>query len=615
MKKRLVMVGKWHIIEPLGVLHLLGLAKKCGWECRVVLIDEFNYQPLFDVIRDFKPDRVDFSLWTGWHVQNFKVCDEIRRMGIQVAIGGPHATYSTEQCVSHADIVAKGDAFRIYRLLLEGKPLIVKDEKGRDLIVQDPKFPNVYFDTQRMAEGFPDPDRGLVYKTYPKLAKSPIKSIMCTEGCPFKCSYCYAPSFNKLYGGFELTLRTIDGVIQEAREIRDRWGAKMIYFQDDIFGFRIPWLREFVKRWKKEVGIPWHCQVRLELVENQPGDERLDLFAEGGCTGITLAIESGNAFMRQFVLDRPMEHELIVEGCRRIQKAGLTLRTEQILAVPLSDIETDIQTLGLNNQLNPEMAWTSILAPYIGTSMGTIARNIGSYDKQNEDLTETFFDRSVMRHIYHGIAALEEHVRRLMVNSKDNPLLRMIAEPTGPLTADIYHTKIGGVGSERIADIRYLDPEANDRYCDQTVALQRIFNWLSRVPDGHKLATRWVALPKEEWTWKTLGRLTEEHLRAKGYGEEMSAWGREFANGLNRASLAELPEQLRLNPYYFYFLPSGPEFAKKLLDEGHFQIADPLHQWNELGRKARHWLFMRALYKIDPATPPIAKVATRHQRT
>ncbi len=350
--KRILFVGRYHIIEPLGILYLLGVVKRLGWEAQVILVKDFDFEPLFEEVHRFKPDIVGFSLWTGYHTQTFPACDQLLEAGIQVAIGGPHATYFNEECKRHATWVIKGDGFRNLSKILRGEI-----SEG------------IHFDSEQLAEGFPMPNREVVYDRYSELAENPIKSISCSVGCPFKCSYCYAPAWNKMYGGFALNVRQIDDLVAEAREVMERWPVKMFYFQDDVFGFNIPWLREFAERWPKEVGVPWHCQIRLELTN---ADERLDLFQKGGCTGITLAIESGNDFLRNFILRRGMKDELIVNGIKKIQQRDLALRTEQILAVPFSDIETDLQTLKLNTILNPEMAWTSILSPFGGTAMGGV---------------------------------------------------------------------------------------------------------------------------------------------------------------------------------------------------------------------------------------------------
>lgn len=592
MRQKLILVGKYHIIEPLGILYLAGLAKQLGWDCRVVLVDNFDFEPLLEEVRLFKPDLVGFSLWTGYHMQTFEACDRLQRMGVKVAIGGPHASYFTEECKKHATWVVKGEGFRNFRRLLQG---------------QLPE--GIHFDPERMAEGFPVPDRDVVYQSYPELGRSPIKSIFCSLGCPFRCSYCYAPSYNEMYGGFELNVRPVDEIVDEVLAILERWPLSMMYAQDDIFGFNIPWLREFAKAWRQRVGIPWHCQIRLELTRDI---ERLELFREADCTGITLAIESGNDFLRRFVLLRPMPDELIINGTRRIQDLGFTLRTEQILAVPFSDIETDLETLELNNRINPEMAWTSILAPYGGTNMGTIAKEFGFYEKNNDDLDETFFGRSVLRHSDRGREVIAPEVLRSQKGQKDNPLLRMTTRRRDNLTADVHFKDLFGRIPARelpVCQLQYLDAPANDRYCDQTVILQRIFNWLSKIPRGSELGSKYVSLPKNEWTWKRLGELTAEHLQHCGYGGKMAGWLGRLAESLGYPA-QQLPRGIVDNPYYFCFFPAGDLFARQLLETGFFDIRDSAAQFDTLGRAARHWLFDRALYKLQDGASPIAQTTS-----
>ena len=586
MRPRLILVGKYYLIEPLGILYLLGLARRLGWECRVVLVRDGDFDPLYAEIASFRPTLVGFSVWTGGHAAYFAACDRVRGAGVQVVIGGPHATYFTAECAAHADWVVKGEGFRTFRRILQG-------ELG----------PGVHFDEERMAEGFPQPDRDLLYARYPALAQSPIKSIFCSVGCPFHCSYCYAPSYNAMYGGFALNLRPVEEIIQEALAIRDAWPLAMIYMQDDIFGFNIPWLREFARAWRERVGVPWHCQIRLELTRD---DERLALFREGGCTGVTLAIESGNDFLRRYVLLRPMPDDLIVEGTRKVQAQGLTLRTQQILAVPFSDVATDLQSLALNNRIQPDIAWSSILAPYLGTTMGAIARDFGLYAGNNDDLDETFFSRSVLRGTRDARTALEPVVRAGTRSPQDNPLLRMEARALDARRAGVYwrDPAFNRVlpGAAPACEIEYLDAAADDLYRDQTVALQRLFNWLARVPEGHQLGARFVGLARAERTWQRLGELTDEHLRAQGLAGELDAWRAELTAHF-AGSGVPLPAGVLENPHYFRFLPAGQEFALRLASRGFFAATAPEAQFDALGFETRQWLYDRALYRLTPAAP------------
>ncbi len=579
--KKLLLVARYYSIEPLGIMYLAGLARDEGWACRVVLVRDSDFTPVYDAVRTWQPDLVGFQIWTGYHKQAFVACSEVRRMGVSVIIGGPHATYFDQSSLDHADYVVKAGGFGILRSIMRG-------ELG----------PGIHFDDKGRTEMFPQPDRAAVYDAYPELGMSPIKSIFGSVGCPYKCTYCYAPVFNQMHGGFALTVRPVFDLIAEARGILARWPLKLVYFQDDIFGFDMKWLEEFALRWPQEVGVPFHCQIRLELVKGPQGSKRLDLFAKAGCTGITLAIESGNEFLRDHVLFRPMPDELIVEGCRKIMDRGMSLRTEQILAVPFSDTSTDLSTLALNNAINPTMAWTSILAPYGGTAMGTIASNFHLYRGTNDDLTESFFDRSVLRHVEGGPRSIKGMLGAFW--TKKEALLKFSVREMAPRVLDV------GIDGSTVGILHLLDDKANDKYCTDTVRLQRLFNWLSRVPQGHALGKTLVEIPDTEWSWERIGQETEKHLAANGKGNLMEGWRRSLACEMQLAP-DELPDQVAQNPHYFTHLPAGGMLARQSLDQGVFSQGRSGQQTlDELGTITRRHLFHYDLYKIEAGAPPIA---------
>lgn len=582
-KKRFLLVARYYSIEPVGILYLAGLIRDAGWECKVHLVREADFDPLYEEVRSWKPDLVGFQIWTGYHVPAFRACDEVRRLGVPVVIGGPHATYFDAECAQHADWVVKASGFSVLRGILDGTI-----PRG------------IHFDQSGREERFPLPDRDQVYERYPELGNSPIKSIFGSVGCPFECTYCYAPTFNDMHGGFRLTARPVDDIVAEAKDIVRKWPLALIYFQDDIFGFNIRWLEEFAEKWSREVGVPFHCQIRLELTQHRSGDKRLDLFRKAGCSGITLAIESGNDFLRDHVLFRHMPHELIVEGCRKITDRGMTLRTEQILAVPFSTAETDIATLALNAEINPTMAWTSILAPYAGTEMGAIASRFGFYEGNNDDLAESFFDRSVLRHVEGGPRDIRAVVETLGAGPRDHALLRLNAVETSDGVADIVTDE-----GEIVGSLAYLSKEANDAYCQDVVRLQRLFNFLSKVPHAATLARTILALQPDEFTWKGLGRSIEDHL-ALTHGAELENWKRALAHEIRLEHIDDAPPLIADNPLYFCFFEAGGELAEKVASLPYDANAPAGPLLDHVGTLARRHLFDYGLYKTKIGAPSIA---------
>src|SRR3989344_3010782 len=96
MRKRMIFVARYFSIEPLGIHHLVGLLRDLDWDCRVVLVhnhgDDYDFEPLYEAVREWKPDLVGFQIWTGWHLQSFAACDTVRAMGVSVIIGGGAGT-------------------------------------------------------------------------------------------------------------------------------------------------------------------------------------------------------------------------------------------------------------------------------------------------------------------------------------------------------------------------------------------------------------------------------------------------------------------------------------------------------------------------------------------
>ena len=300
--KRVLFGGAYSVIEPLGLLHLAGLARDLGWERRMVLVKNHDFEPLYERVREFKPDIVGFNIYTGNHLQTFDAFQRIRKdfPRIKLMLGGPHATYFPVDAAAHADYVVMSEGFRSLQTILTG----------------DPK-PGIF--PMRGAMTFPSPDRSTFYADYPEHANSRIKSAITMTGCPYTCTYCYNSSTpddikdglppdvfaemsqTKGMGGrlFPNNVRSVDDVIAECRDVVEHWpGTEVIYFQDDVHGFDVKpggWMAQLAKRWTKEVGLPYHAQMRWEMANPlTEGRRRLDLLQEAGCFGLTLAIEAAD---------------------------------------------------------------------------------------------------------------------------------------------------------------------------------------------------------------------------------------------------------------------------------------------------------------------------------
>ncbi len=608
MPKRFVLVARKPSIEPYG-LHLLAeIPRQAGWKSEVILIDKDDFTPLYDLIGNRTSDTmVGIHIWAGYHKPLLREAKMLRSMGIPVVMGGPYATYSPERCLPYADWVVRASGFGFLGKILDGQ-----------------LAPGVWFDPEARYEEHPIPQRDIIYDRYPEFAQSLIKSSLGAEGCPYGCFYCHAPEQAEMHGGFDNVKRRVGRVITEALIVLEHWPLKTMYFQDDVFAFDIKeWLPEFVRQWKEKVCVPFHCQLRLEMVRGPEGDKRLDLLAEAGCTGVTLAIESNSEFLRDHVLNRSMPDELIVEGCKKIMALGMTLRTEQIFAVPFSDIATDLGTVGLNVRIKPTMPWGSILSPYPGVPIGTMARNFGMWEGDYDDLEASFLDRSILRHIAGGPRDIQKIVERLPKDQRSKALLRMrVGAHNGGRDTDVFyqhikHEKVGGKGPlvsvnvgdpERVGTVEYLSDAENEKYRDDTVFVQRLFNWLGRMPEGEQLGHSLVGLGHNERSWESIGQVTDAHLHKHLSHATLEGQVHALACEMRLDSPAELPEVVAQNPHYFTRFPAGGVLAETVADEGLFgPTLSTAESLDRLGAEARHHLFDYGLYRVKQGPEPIAK--------
>lgn len=424
-------------------------------------VKKYDAGALLKRVEQFGATDVGFNVYSGMHQFAYQAADELRKRGIKVHIGGPHATYFADAAREHADFVYKGqsfDSFRAYLLdNLEGyatetvrnqfekmhfsheaqrflkargetRPRKLKDDERGQIqsrlneivlpLLTKPdaqtQISNILkrgiFFRDYLSDTFPQPDRATFYKDNPDMFTNPIKNSICGEGCPFACTYCYNVAWNspEMYGRFERrVIRPLDDMIRELTQLKNDGNTKLIYFQDDVFGFEMDWMEKFMPLYREKVGVPFHAQLRLELAHGKNGKRRLELMKDAGCTGITVAIESGNYTVRKDILDRAMQDKHIFEGCRNIRKSELTLRTEQILAVPEpttkpggSVIGVDLETLRVNVLAGATISWTAILAPYGGTELGKKCVELGLYPAEklatNNDIKDSFFDESAL---------------------------------------------------------------------------------------------------------------------------------------------------------------------------------------------------------------------------
>ena len=369
---RILLVVKSKIMENLGVMYLSSVVKQCGSECKIIDIDG-----LIDMCKQWEPDMVGYSIMTG---------DEHRFYGANramianipvnknipiIVVGGPDPTFHPEN-YDWVDKIVKGEAENWMVDYLNGK------------------------ENYATLDDIPWPNR----TDFPNM---PMRDFIASRGCPYDCKYCYNKKWNELFpGSKKVRYRDAQDVVMEVASTH----PKFAYFQDSCFGVDIKWLREFSGLMAPE-NIPYHCHLRPEQVT----EERVLLLKDSHCYSTRIALESASNRLRKLVGRGRCKLSDVEMATKLLKKWDIKLMIQNIIGLPTSTIEEDLETLEFNIRCKPAYGWVSIFQPYPGTALGDMCKNEGWYDGDYSDIADSFFDTSPLNFD-------EEHIEQLEILQK-----------------------------------------------------------------------------------------------------------------------------------------------------------------------------------------------------
>jgi anaerobic magnesium-protoporphyrin IX monomethyl ester cyclase len=400
--------------EPQGIMHLSSAVKAAGHQVELAIAAHTN--PVATA-RTFQPDVVAYSVITGSQRRYLALNRQIQAAvpGVFSAFGGPHPTFFPEMIEEEGvDGLCRGEGEAALLDLLaaldggyEGDRWAIPNwsfrwrspetergacgpsgERNGDIVV-NPVRPYV-----EDLDTLPLPDRALVYERDPVAARSKIKHFLTGRGCPYNCTYCFNHALGALYRGKgrRFRQRSVENVIEEVLWVRDHYALEFVVFVDDTFVLSKTWLEAFAEAWPGQVGLPFFCNTRVNLVTA----EQVALLKAAGCHSVSMGIEAGSDRLRNEVLKRHMSREQIVEAARLLWKGGIQFTTTNMIGLPTSTLEDDMDTLALNAECQPAYAHVFIFQPYPRTELGEFTREHGWMVGTFDDIGEVAWDHSVL---------------------------------------------------------------------------------------------------------------------------------------------------------------------------------------------------------------------------
>ncbi len=331
----------------------------------------------------FRPDLVGITAATNDFHYAIHICKQIKHINPKISIicGGYHATIAPDDIIKQDcfDMCCIGEGeypfLELANSISRGK--VNKNIKNIWFKVGNRIKKNKLRPLVKDLDKLPFPDRVLFdFSTYLDYNKG-IATFMASKGCPFACAHCINNFLIKKYKGLGkyLRFRTADSIIKEIKQVLQKFGGiiKEIEFYDDTFTLNKRLVKEFSKKYKNEIGIPFNINIRAGSVTKKD----LIHLKQAGCVRVSIGLESGDGFIRNKILKRYQTENQIIDTFKWARESGLQTYSFNMVGIPYETKETIKRTIELNKKCKPDFVGVSIFNAYKGTELYDLCEKNG----------------------------------------------------------------------------------------------------------------------------------------------------------------------------------------------------------------------------------------------
>lgn len=345
-----------------------------------------------------QPDLVGFSVRSNEWVLTREMIDVCRRHRVRTVVGGPHATYASEDAITAADWIVVGEGegamMDLVRALATGGDVSaianVWTRRG-DAVTRNAK--------RRLIENLDDvplPDWRLFgeshyresYMRHVRPGTQIVAAIEGSRGCPFTCTYCSNERLMREYHGHGTWRREKSParMVAELEAFRAEYGRiDFVYWVDEIWLTRVARLAEFRDRYKASIGAAFSIMERPECVT----EEKIAIIADAGLYSIAIGLETGDDELRTRLLDRRTARDVLVRAFTLPKRHGVKVHAFTMLGLPGQDERSMLETWRFLREAMPTSAQFSIFYPLRGTKLYDQTVAAGLYDPSN-DMTDYY---------------------------------------------------------------------------------------------------------------------------------------------------------------------------------------------------------------------------------
>lgn len=198
----------------------------------------------------------------------------------------------------------------------------------------------------------------------------PYTTIITARGCPYKCIFCSGPRIS----GKRVRMRSAANVLAEVDELYEK-GIREIIFLDDHFLFNrkraINIMKGLIDR---GYDLLWKCG---NLTGWLLDEELLELMKESGCYQMTVSIESGNQYVLNKIIKKPINLKKITDILDMAKSKSFEIIVNFVIGFPHESWDQIRETFAFAEKLNVNLVNFHIATPLPNTELMEICIDEG----------------------------------------------------------------------------------------------------------------------------------------------------------------------------------------------------------------------------------------------
>ena len=266
-------------------------------------------------------------------------------------------------------------------------------------------------------------------------------NMAASRGCSFRCNWCAKPIWGNQY-----LQRGAGEIAAEMIYLRRHYRPDHIWFADDIFGFKVDWVKDFAAALTAGGGgVPFTIQLRADLVSARMSEA----LRSAGCDEVWIGAESGS----QKILDAMNKGTRVAEilqARRLLGAAGIRVGFFLQLGYLGEELPDILATRRLLDEARPDDVGVSVSYPLPGTKFyETVKQQMGAktHWQESSDL-EMMFEGTYTSEFYRAVRnLLHEQVKHPSSPEVDRQWAQLIADERSyrPNVAEAFPDAVGAM--------------------------------------------------------------------------------------------------------------------------------------------------------------------------